>query len=278
MNELSMNSKIRYNYALRKAMLITGKTINNIVQSGELSLNELKYHIANDSSVAVAITALIKATKDNPKLLTVLKHVWYPALAQTNKRIRDSMKTMSPKQCKAFIRWETVLMKLRSLSRHAHASRDHVLLAMYSLIPPRRQLDYARVHIGFHPTDSYIDLTHGIIHLTQYKTAKHMGPWSKKLPKQLLGIIRQSVASTPRRFLFEGLQGPFEDASAFAAYSNRTLARIFRKPVTVNSLRHAYAAWVSTRSDMDTDKIAADMGHSEKMHRMYVFSTNHDKK
>ena len=267
---LSASSKLRYNYAIQKAISITGKSVPNIIRDRS-SLVQLTKEIENDSSLAVVITALINVAKSMPTYAKVLKEVWYPALAETNKRIRDNMKNMSTRQCKSFIPWETVLSKLKHLARHAYASRDHLLLAMYSLIPPRRQLDYTRVHIGPHQTQSYIDLNHGFIHLTQYKTAKHMGPWSRKLPKKLLDIIRQSVASNPRSFLFEGLQGPFEDAGAFAAYSNRTLARIFEKPVTVNSLRHAYAAWVSVH-DMDTTKVAADMGHSEKMHHMYVFN------
>jgi hypothetical protein len=170
------------------------------------------------------------------------------------------------------------------LAKASYASREHLLLSMYTYLPPRRQGDYWKVQIiserpypkRYLELPAYLDMTVTPPQLvvTQYKTAKKYEEWTKELTDpEFVAIIRASLEREPRTHLFVQMDGePFKTANSYTQFSNRVLKRALGLPhVTVNSLRHA-----ATKMSIGDEKsfaakkaFAQDMGHSYEMHNMY---------
>lgn len=118
-------------------------------------------------------------------------------------------------------------------------SSYHLLLALISVVPPRRPQDYAHVllvgpgtHGGAEPTDAdirdapaYIDVATGRFVCRRFKTAKsqlasrkrkaeNLGedpeevvePFETTLPAELMAVLRGSLARIPRRRLFPAIK------------------------------------------------------------------------
>ena len=79
---------------------------------------------------------------------------------------------------------------------------NKVFLALISLLPPRRTLDYALLLLndGSSPMSSeynYIDLTTDSLIYNNYKTKKNYGTQSFHMPEELSTIIRTYIQNTP---------------------------------------------------------------------------------
>lgn len=288
--DVAHSTRLRYAQALQKIRSVCGKKLREVI-SDPHSVQKLKHGIPNLNTYHTTLTALLATIRSWPQLPARLKHavntVWYPELSRTAKTLRQHHHVMTPRQEQANVAWSTVRKKLNDLKNTEYASRDHLLLAMYALLPPRRQMDYARIHVVSSEStssqrasikssaDAYLDTTAEpyIIHVRKFKTCNSLKPWTKRLPSELCDIIFTSLRRNPRTYLFEASNGcPYPDANAFAQMSNRSLKRLFNgRPVTVNSLRHAYATHVHTAlRKADIVRIAYDMGHSPRMNKAYV--------
>jgi integrase len=208
----------------------------------------------------------------------VLQRVWYPALSEVAKKLREqrASHTMTPRQKQVHVTWEQVTDAFQNLSKTRYGKRDHLLLAMYYLLPPRRQMDYTNVKLvteAQDDTQSHINMgaAKPYIRVVKFKTAKFMDPWQKPLPTALLRILRASLRSEPRRYLFTQSDGsPYNCVNSFTKHTNRTLKNIFHKAVTINTLRHAFATHIHKTNVSKQPQVAFDMGHSIDMHKAYV--------
>lgn len=159
------------------------------------------------------------------------------------------------------------------------------------MMPPRRQSDWYRVKIYTDPQikpkpdHNYIHLNwdQPYILLTDYKTSKYFGNWYKKLPPNLLKVLRESLLNEPREYLFmDGTNKPFSSVEAFTTWSNRTLKKILdKKEASMNMLRHSFAIYVQRVNPNMTMRerfyIAKDMGHSAMQNMGYDFHTKTNK-
>lgn len=119
-----------------------------------------------------------------------------------------------------------------------------------------------------------------LLAVSSYKTAGSYGTWTRYLPPDLASIVRASLQRVPRAMLFmSGLDSdkdavvkPYKDAET-AGHALRSLLRraTGNESVTFNSLRHARAVQAAREglTTYDMDRLAADMGHSLRMHRAY---------
>lgn len=279
MTALAPSTRVRYTNALSKVFHVCGTNDLHEVVLSPCNVSKLRRSITNPGTLHVTLTAIVSVLRGSKGAVgDSLREHWYPALAQVSrevKRVRESG-AMTPRQREAYVPWETVAEKYRALARNAYGSRDHLLLAMYYLIPPRRQLDYAAVAIGTgKPGTASLDVTCATpyILVEKFKTVKHMDAWKRTLPKALVNVIRASLDARPRDYLFVNDAGePYSGGDAFAQTSNRTLKRLFGRPVTVNTLRHSYATYVAKTNSRSQERVAYDMGHSVTMHKTYVFN------
>ena len=221
--------------------------------------------------------------KQHTEVYEAWKAIYLPYLLRQN--VRDGSNEPTKKQTKARVEWEHVLKVRKGLQSDEYGGREHLLLCVYSYMPPRRQLDYHRVHIlRKAATDqekkllpAYIDFSEKpvVIVVNQFKTARENRYWEKEIPADLLKAIKASLKMLPRKYLFVQRDGaPFKNANSFQKNSNSILKKIFNNSnVSVNSLRHSFRTFRSkkhlTVNELKED--AHDLGHSLETSLKYTF-------
>lgn len=191
----------------------------------------------------------------------------------------------STKEAAAWVPWDEWLAVERRLASTEFGSPQHLLVACLCLWPPLRGGDLGAVNIdrrsaGTPASASANALAWGgsadqpaELHIGQHKTSHIYGPLHRNVPLSLKKIIAASLALQPRDALFVSLKSgqPFSAETVYTSWANRTLARIFGRPVTTNTARHAFVSALDT-SKMSTAQLAAiakSMGHSVKQQRNY---------
>jgi len=146
--------------------------------------------------------------------------------------------------------------------------QQYVMLAVYTLIPPRRIQDYILMKIKSKTIDMGADNFYmkGAFHFRTYKTAKFMGLQIEKLPKELDTIIKKWILVNPTDYLFfdwkkEQLTGPA---------LTKMLNAIFGKNISVNILRHVYVTEKAGPLIAELQKTASAMGHDLHMQQQYI--------
>lgn len=219
---------------------------------------------------------------------------WSFEFKKVNQEKQDNARSNIPstKQSKCIVKWNDVLKIRDNLEL---GSDEHLLLSMYTYIPPRRQLDYARLRVYFDPDYEPVkDHNHfhvysnkhksAYIFINEYKTSKsYMDHFDTEIPNELVKAVIVSFQKRPRREMFVTSKGcPFTDANHFQIYSNKLLKEIFGNMyISVTSLRHSFATFLKTLTNLSVnehDKYARKMGHSLERSLEYVlFDEQHQK-
>lgn len=131
---------------------------------------------------------------------------------------------------------------------------DRLLMALYTLIPPRR-LDIGTLR--FMEGDNKI--TPACLTFSVYKTSKTYGTVTFHTPKAIIPLL--TMAPGTRLF----------NTSNFSRLVTRTFARFHKKRITVNILRHSYISYFMSRpvSTEARKLVALKMGHSLEMQNQY---------
>ena len=187
----------------------------------------------------------------------------------------------SDKERRNWVPWPDVLAKERELAAREFGSLDHLLLAMYCLIEPLRQ-DYGklRILVDRQPPEgakgNYLvinpECTRGRLVLNTYKTAKSYGRYERDLPPNLLAVIKASLLTKPRAYLFVDDSGqPYRIKNSFTKFSNRILRRIFGKSFTVSLMRHSHISSIDFNASTPGEliDISRNMAHSLHMQQLY---------
>ena len=246
-------------------------------------LMDLPSSINTKFTYFVTILAFLKYSglkAKQPKLFTA----WYDFFLQIKQQVRhkEMENIPSEKQKSAMLDWQTIIATRDAQPRN---SWPHLLLSIYTYLPPRRQLDYANLRVY---TDTTMDIPpsqrqHNYIHMYSpkykspymniavFKTAKFFKKpfFNKNIPPELINIIAESLKSNPRDHLFTMRDNkPWNSATTFQQWSNRILKDVFKNPhVTVGTLRHAYDTMLSTTPGITAGRRQIDamkMGHSVK--------------
>jgi hypothetical protein len=148
--------------------------------------------------------------------------------------------------------------------------QNFIILALFTLIPPRRSKDYVDFKIKNinKDTDNYIEK--GKLIFNSYKTAKTYGRQEVVMPKELTTILNKWIKTNPTDYLlFDTNMNPLS-----AVKLNQRFNRIFDgKKIAVNALRHSYltdkyAENMKVKKEMDADLSA--MGSSGSQASVYV--------
>jgi hypothetical protein len=168
--------------------------------------------------------------------------------------------------------WESILDFVTKIKTDTSVSdSDKLLLDLYTLTPPKR-LDYINFHLYKRvpkvDTGNYAVLrkTKPYININDHKTAKDNGPIQTPISKELYTSITEYMKK-------------HTDSSNLWNINDYTMSKLItglfskvtNKPITVNTLRHAYDSF-TRRGDIPLiDKInnAKAMGHSVMMGDMY---------
>lgn len=187
----------------------------------------------------------------------------------------------SEKQKKGYVEWGEIIKKREELSKQDFGSKEHLLLSLYTYIPPLRQ-DFNNVKfLKTMPFGSkanqgnFIVLKSrgaSVLVLNEFKTQEHFKHYHEELPKELVQVIKRSLEKSPRDFLFVDVNGnAFEKMDSYIRNINRTLESIFSKPLTPSLIRHSFIVYERTqnKSPGEEEDTAKKMLHSIKMKNRY---------
>jgi hypothetical protein len=209
-----------------------------------------------------------------------LQAKWSELLQQSSKRYHKRIDDNEPSERETeghatLKEWEEAFEASYAKSP---TSQETLLLALHALVmPPLRGGDLGRVHIGY--TDegncAYRDPTDDkctILLIRDHKTTKSHGSLERKLRGRIVTVMRQNVASYPRDWLFITQGGSPYSESGYSSWKSSVFHEAFGRPVTSNSLRHAYISGMDRQNQSVTDaqNVARMMGHGLYTQRQYV--------
>ena len=159
--------------------------------------------------------------------------------------------------------------------------QDHMILALYTQMPPRRNKDYGQMFVtrkepGTDLTKNYYVMEQGKMYFNVYKTAKTHGAQVVDVPEDVQAIILRylkltgSYRSSRGRAPMMPLICSYDGAHLYQ--QNRMtllLHRAFGKKIGCNIIRHAYISNLYTPAVLTMGETALAMGHGRSTHLSY---------
>lgn len=284
MEDLSQFTRDQYCIQTRKVQaLAPERSLEEILANPAIMLKRIEACTSNlqtKKSAISAMKALIKHNALQQQYATAAK-AWHDAFKLVDDAITARYETAEPtaREIEQWTPWGDVLQKEKYLAQHAYGSMDHLLLAMYTHVPPQRQ-DYGNVKLVLEKPSADIDYLLlpksgkdvGHICLRHRKTVKKLGVYHAEIPAGLVKVVVASLRSCPREYLFQNAKGaPFVDKEVFTAWSNNTLQRLFGKQMGVSTLRHSFVSSLDFNrlSPAALKDIAYAMGHDLRQQQLY---------
>lgn len=286
-NNIKAGTKESYIYSLKRITKITGKSLCESIRDPKETYAKLAANLKGSTlnTTVSSVLGVLKHTGEKHKNKRLFD-VWYEVCLPLFQEVKKARLSNEPteRQKEAEVSWEEVGKMFNKLKRERYGSKAHLRLSFYYLFKPRRQMDYHRIRLlkgkdEDLPTDSkdsFIDLRvkEPYIEEREYKTSKWHKAWKKILLPEHVELIRWSLEKSPRSYMFEKKDGkPYSVANSYTKATIRILKRIWKKPVTVNSLRHAYSTHRNNDRTLTLGERledAKDMGQSLETHLAYV--------
>lgn len=132
--------------------------------------------------------------------------------------------------------------------------QNYIILSLYTLIPPRRSLDYTEMKIKNPEVleDNYIDKNDFVFN--RYKTSKFYNQQREKISKELINILKRWIKINPTDFLLFDSKGGKLTPSKLT----RRLNRIFGKNISTSSLRKFYISHKYQNYIKENEELAED--------------------
>ena len=217
------------------------------------------------------ILTLFKYNRDYKEKQIKIYNTWLDAFTEAKAVVDTRYETNKPteRQTKGYVPYEDIIKARDALpSGHMHK----VLLDMYTYLRPMR-CEYARVAIYKNrappqdkrePNYILINRTGGRLIINFFKTRKHHDAYDIKLPKELYEDIIKSLEETPRDWLFVNSNDEPYTSNLYTKWTMRVFQSIFKRPLTVALIRHAFINTIdfNTLSIKDKKDIATSMGHT----------------
>jgi hypothetical protein len=116
--------------------------------------------------------------------------------------------------------------------------QEYIIVALLGglFIPPRRLLDYTEFRVKNIKKDEHNYYNRGSLYFNHYKTSKHYGEQSVKVPKTLQAILMKWIKTSPNDYLLFDNNGNKLNSVKL----NQRLNKIFNGKISTNALRHSY--------------------------------------
>jgi len=204
----------------------------------------------------------------------------FKALSEEVKTIEESQE-QSEREKKAMMNWPDIVECARKfiaealLSEEISVVQDAVMMACYTLMPPRR-LDYCPMAVLTRKPKEKINYL--LIHkkskkfvFNQYKTANVYGEQVVPVPKDMEEILGRWLEMNVTGWLFIKENGEPMNENSFSKMLIRLFESKTDKKIGVDILRHSYISW-ERRDEKFSDEIkqlATKMSHSVNMNQLY---------
>jgi integrase len=267
------------------------KSVHYIIAHPDEAAKYINTNYPNEGTAKNFFTALKSIYRHHPELKGAFAIEYdkldshFDASIKKYKAKTTGPERITERQTKSFVPWTEVMAKQQELAQTEYGSTRHLLLAMYTLTEPRRQ-DYGSMKIMKTMPADPTSLKFNFIVLTREKATLVMNAFKTDaaykqkeermfvLSPELTALIRHSLNSKPRDYLFVNTKdNPYSDAT-YTVFSNNTLKEIFgREGANVSMLRHAYITHFQGRNPTFEEKvkISQAMGHSVGMQAQYAY-------
>lgn len=261
-------------------LILQAEAAKRAISAMDVSLRTRQHYVKSVLSIfkhaACSNLSALQAVRAQWEAFCVELSAQVDALAKENRR--------SEREQAAWASLEEWLRVETQLAHHECGSPRHLLVSLHCRFPPLRGGDLGRVWIVPPGDPRIIDGQTNVLVwagedqpaeaiIQSHKTSHLKGALSRPLPPSLKRIVAASLAQHPRPTLFVSPQDgqPFTTEAVFTGWANRELRRVFGRPVTCNSARHAYcsALDVARMSTKQLEEIAVLMGHSLAQQRLY---------
>ena len=269
--DLSSVTKRTYLERLRYMIQEIKTDLYDILTHPKIYLEWIHQHstsLQTQKSYISAILAVFKHTPDMKKNEQKYYYEWYQGFKQVHEEIDKRYKTNEPsdKQKDAYVSFEEIIKKRNELKK---GSKERLLLALYTYLPPLRS-DFNEVYIYIKAPekiehDNYITLYNTpLLVLNEYKTVRKKDIFQKELPEELVTEIKESLKEDPREWLFMDRNEQPYRVNSYNRWVNRTLKKLFNKPLTISLIRHSYINSLDFNklSVIEKENIAKDMAHT----------------
>jgi len=282
LNNKSIKTYISTLSSLYKKMNSDKPLTIDFFKNHEEIINFLNENIKSLSTKKTILSALVVLFDDEEKLKNI-----YRSLMLDNINIYNTLQKKQEKSDTQKENWITQ-DELKSLYYDLHKNAYHLLscklpldqeqqkrlqnfiiLSLYVMIPPRRLRDYTEFKIrNFNPEkDNY--MIKNIFIFNDYKTNKKYGRQEVEIPKRLRLIISKYSKLHDNDYLLYNLSN---NTKMSVQTLNQRLNQIFKKPISVNILRHSYISENVLKNTPYLDKLeeeATKMGHSVETQMLY---------
>jgi hypothetical protein len=146
--------------------------------------------------------------------------------------------------------------------------QNFVILSLFTLIPPRRIMDYIEMKINNIDTNKDNFIKGNNLVFNTYKTSKQKGQQKIQIPKELKSILTRYIKLINDKSDYLLFNNKFQQLST----PNMTLKlnKIFGKKVSVNMLRHIYLSEKHADNLKEMKQDFESMGSSLKQSAVYI--------
>ena len=146
--------------------------------------------------------------------------------------------------------------------------QNFVILSLFTLIPPRRIMDYIEMKINNIDTNKDNFIKGNNLVFNTYKTSKQKGQQKIQIPKELKSILTRYIKLINDKSDYLLFNNKFQQLST----PNMTLKlnKIFGKKVSVNMLRHIYLSEKHAENLKEMENDFESMGSSLKQSKVYI--------
>jgi len=273
---LSDLSKKAYKDRLKRLTVMMNHDVNWIVMHCQETYESIKhYQWQTQKAYINSILTLFRYTKDLKKKYMKTYNCWYNIFLKVNHKTEEKYLTMtaSDRQKQAYVSWPDIIKTRDQLDKD---SMQYLLLCMYTMIPPSRaDMNAIKIYYDVKDIDTkkypnYLLISKDEIKLiyNEFKSkSRRLQKYEKILPSNLEDIIRKSLSVHPREFLIVSprTNQPYHNVGSFTRYFDRLLEKIFKKRVTINTLRHSFVNSLDLNklTPLEKEIISRDLMHSK---------------
>jgi hypothetical protein len=228
-------------------------------------IDALDYSLNYKKSFYIAIVSLLKLQNSLKKELEVYRT---KQLSYNNEQSKIYDKQMlSPNEEEKFMNWPDIVKAAKQMEPD---SEDHLIVSLYTLLPPLRN-DFVKMKIVDEiPTDAsgnYLIVgpkTSQIV-LNEFKTSRKYGTQIIDVPSKLNLIIKKYLKNYPTDVLFNTTE------PQMSKKIGDVFEKLLGKRVTINILRHSYISYMKRNEPTlkKKEELAKSMLHSISMDEVY---------
>jgi len=239
------------------------------------------YKPTTQRNALIAVVSVLKNLNND------LYKSYYDLMIEMNKKIEDNSKEnkKTETQNNNWMKWSEVQKKFDELVKKLKGSKniseegydnylDAVILGLYTLLPPRRNVDYLLMKVSKDGKDldtkfNWLDMKKKQFIFNNYKTKKAFGQQILDVPAELMDLLKKYLKykKEGEGYLLVKFSG--ERLKSDNAITRR-LNKIFDKNISSSMLRHIYLSdkYGKVQEEMKDD--AEAMAHSVSQQKDYI--------